>query len=159
MTTDAPLIEKVPVSSLPRQLLLEADPEETFIDAYPEDGAGLRAVVDGQVVGACVLGACHHGEIELLNIVVMPAQQQGGIGTLLLKAAIGTARTQACRHLVLGTGSFGHQLSFYQRHGFRVVDVQRDYFTRHYAGPLVENGIQHRDRLWLVLDLSMTAGE
>nr|WP_273262506.1 hypothetical protein [Pseudomonas sp.] len=50
-------------------------------------------------------------------------------------------------------GSFGHQLTFYQRAGFRVVAVEPDYFLTHYPEPLFENGLQHRDRLRLALTL------
>jgi hypothetical protein len=50
-------------------------------------------------------------------------------------------------------GSFGHQLTFYQRAGFRVVAVEPDYFLQHYPEPLFENGLQHRDRLRLALAL------
>ncbi|SPJ33891.1 GNAT family N-acetyltransferase [Kushneria phyllosphaerae] len=160
MTKDALVVEKVSVSSLPRHLLLQADPEEAFIEVYPDDGIGLSARLDGEIVGACVLGGSrHHGELELLNIAVMPALQKRGVGTCLLETAINTAREHSYQHLVLGTGTFGYQLSFYQRHGFRVIEVQRDYFTQHYARPLFENGIQHRDRLWLAFDLSTMLGK
>ncbi|MFC0337038.1 Acetyltransferase (GNAT) family protein [Kushneria avicenniae] len=159
MATDVPLIEKVSVSSLPKQLLLEADPDETSIETYPKDGIALRAALDGVIAGICVLAFRTPGELELLNIAVMPALQQRGIGSLLLNAAIDTAHDHSCQRLTLGTGAFGHQLSFYQRHGLRVVSVQKDYFTEYYDRPLFENGIQHQDRLWLVLDLSMRAGK
>jgi hypothetical protein len=36
---------------------------------------------------------------------------------------------------------------------FRVVAVEPDYFLQHYPEPLFENGLQHRDRLRLALEL------
>lgn len=53
----------------------------------------------------------------------------------------------------LGTGSFGHQLTYYQRHGFRVDAVVKDHFLIHYPEPLMEYGIQHKDMLRLYLEL------
>lgn len=53
----------------------------------------------------------------------------------------------------LGTGSFGHQLTYYQRHGFRVHAVLKDHFLIHYPEPLMEYGIQHKDMLRLSLVL------
>ncbi|WP_198422013.1 hypothetical protein [Stenotrophomonas acidaminiphila] len=41
---------------------------------------------------------------------------------------------------------------FYQRHGFRVFQVDRDFFLRNYDEAIVEDGIQHRDMLRLALD-------
>jgi len=40
-----------------------------------------------------------------------------------------------------------------QHAGFRVVAVEPDYFLQHYPEPLFENGLQHRDRLRLALEL------
>ena len=49
----------------------------------------------------------------------------------------------------LGTGTFGYQLIYYQRLGFRVESVVKDYFLRHYSESIYENGIQHQDSLRL----------
>ena len=47
------------------------------------------------------------------------------------------------------TGSFGDQLVFYQRAGFRVTGIVRDFFLKHYTTQLWERGVQHRDMLRL----------
>ena len=54
---------------------------------------------------------------------------------------------------MVGTGSFGDQLLFYQRAGFRVSGLQRDFFLRNYTTQLWERGAQHKDMLRLTLDL------
>ncbi|WP_331435775.1 hypothetical protein [Photobacterium gaetbulicola] len=53
----------------------------------------------------------------------------------------------------MGTGTFGYQLAFYQREGFRVVGIDKDFFLDHYDEPVMENGIQHKDMLRLQLIL------
>ncbi len=54
----------------------------------------------------------------------------------------------------VGTGSFGYQLAFYQRHGFRVTSIDRDFFARNYPEPIFEDGIQLFDMLRLTLRYS-----
>lgn len=155
--TATPVIESVGLHALPRSLLLEADPDERALAAYPADATGLQAELSGQVVGVCVLAPAYEHEMELLNIAVAPDVQGRGVGGALLRAAIETAADRGVRRLTLGTGAFGHQLRFYQRYGFRVVEVERDYFLIHYDEPLWEAGIRHRDRLRLALDFSEQA--
>jgi hypothetical protein len=48
------------------------------------------------------------------------------------------------------------QLAFYQRCGFRLDRVERDFFTvaKGYPADLAENGIPIRDMVWMDRDLS-----
>jgi protein-L-isoaspartate O-methyltransferase len=56
------------------------------------------------------------------------------------------------RRLEVGTGSFGYQLAWYQRAGFRVFAVERDFFLDNYEEPIFEDGIQLKDMLRLAVD-------
>lgn len=146
---DAVRIREVAPAALPMALLLEADPDEEKVRAYLPGARGFVAEQANQPVGVCVLGPVKDGAAELLNIAVSPARQAQGIGAQLLRQVLDAVRASGLRRVFLGTGTFGHQLAFYQRAGFRVVAVERDYFLRHYAQPLYENGIRHCDRLLL----------
>ncbi|MNJ03534.1 putative N-acetyltransferase YvbK [compost metagenome] len=54
----------------------------------------------------------------------------------------------------VGTGSTGvAQLALYQKCGFRMTGIDRDFFTRHYAEPIYENGMQLKDMVRLSQDL------
>jgi len=44
-------------------------------------------------------------------------------------------------------------LAFYQRFGFRVDSILKDYFIINYDEPIFENGIQLKDMLRLILKL------
>jgi hypothetical protein len=57
----------------------------------------------------------------------------------------------ACR-LEAGTGTFGYQLAYYQREGFRVSAIDRNFFLDNYPEPIYENGIQHKDMPRLTLE-------
>ncbi|MBW6390732.1 GNAT family N-acetyltransferase [Billgrantia antri] len=146
------LIRQVPSAEAPLNLLLEADPSLVAIKRYLERSICHVATVEGEPVGTHVIQPLGEGVHELMNIAVAPAHQRKGIGARLLDHAIAAVREARARRLELGTGTFGHQLTFYQRAGFRVVAVERDYFLTHYDEPIYEHGIQHKDRLRLALD-------
>ena len=134
-------------------LLLLADPSETRIRRYLDNALCVIAEESDQVVGACVLNRLDAGTLELFNIAVDPADQGQGIGARLLRHAIDEARAQGASRIELGTGTFGYQLAFYQRAGFRVESVVRNHFLDHYDEPVIEAGLQHKDQLRLAMDL------
>ncbi|MBW3138562.1 GNAT family N-acetyltransferase [Ferrimonas balearica] len=146
-------LRSCPATELSIDLLLEADPDIRQVERYLNAGLGFAAELDGKVVGVAVVVLGEGGEAELMNIAIEPARQATGLGSQLLAYVIEQARAQGIRQLGLGTGTFGHQLRFYQRQGFRVVAVERDHFLTHYPEPIFEDGIQHKDRLWLELTL------
>lgn len=148
-----PSLHKVPCEQVPMALLLEADPSPSVIARYLQEGHCVVACLDDAIIGVYVIKALTADTWELMNIAVAPERQGQGIGALLLHHTIDQARQLGAKRLELGTGSFGHQLTFYQRAGFRVVAVEPDYFLQHYPEPLFENGLQHRDRLRLALVL------
>lgn len=145
---------EVSPKELPVSLLLEADPCETTILSYL-DGAWCFAAKadDGAIVGACVAKTIGDGVGEIFNISVSPSFQQQGIGSRLLRFVLKALPDKGICRVELGTGTFGYQLGYYQRHGFRVCAVVVDHFLINYPEPIIENGIQHKDILRLYLDL------
>jgi ribosomal protein S18 acetylase RimI-like enzyme len=138
-------------------LLLLADESERAVRAYlqlgdlyvyrvgPEDVAGLVLVLPRQ-----------DGSVELKAVAVEPALQKRGIGTRMLAAVMHVLRAQHETRVVVGTGNAGiGQLAFYQKAGFRLLSVERDFFTaeRGYPALMEENGIRLRDMVWMDLEL------
>lgn len=144
-------IKEVQPADVPMDILLLADPSEEKLRAYLHRSKCFVASRDGVVVGACVVQALDAGAHELMSIAVRPTLQQSGHGSALLKWVIEYFHQAGARRLEVGTGSFGYQLAFYQRHGFRVSGVDRDFFIRHYPEPMFEDGIQLFDMLRLTL--------
>lgn len=134
-------------------LLLEADPDELAIARYRDHCHGFVARRGGEVLSACLLQPGESGRWELMNIATVPEAQGQGAGSKLLRCVIEQARNAGALELFLGTGTFGYQLAFYQRAGFRVVALERDHFLTHYDEPIFEAGIQLKDRLILSLKL------
>lgn len=145
-------IHEVPPTDAPLALLLLADPSESKVRAYLPGARCFAARVDGAIAGICAVVTHAQGRHELINIAVDPAWQQRGIGSRLLVHVIDTYRREGADRFEVGTGAFGYPLAFYQRHGFRVFQVDRDFFLRNYDEAIVEDGIQHRDMLRLALD-------
>ena len=138
---------------LPMDLLLEADPSERSIKEYLRNSLCYLAMESGEPLGACVLNQTSDSTLELYNIAVWPSRQRQGIGTALLRHVIGEARDKGYGRIELGTGTFGYQLAFYQRAGFRVTGVVRDFFLDNHEEPIFEIGIQLKDMLRLALEL------
>ena len=147
-------IKEVPATNAPIDLLLLADPSEEKIRSYLSSSKCFVALMGAEVVGACVVQPLGSETHELMSIAVHPAYQQCGYGTALLKWVIDFYRNAGATQLELGTGTFGYQLAFYQRQGFRVTSIERDFFIKNYPEPIFEDGIQLFDMLRLTLRYS-----
>ncbi len=145
-------IKEIPCTESPRQLLLQADPSEEKISEYLALSRCFVATVSEVPLGTYVVQATAPGVYELMNISVSPAHQRKGIGTKLLRHAIALIAKTGSRRLEVGTGTFGYQLAYYQREGFRVSAIEKNFFTDNYPEPICENGIQLKDMLRLVLE-------
>ena len=98
--------------------------------------------------------------IELKTVAVTPPLQRQGVGRRLLAAVLEDLRRRGTRRVVVGTSTSNTEaLAFYQRAGFRMWKVERDFFSpaRGYPIGLEEDGIPVRDMLWLDQDLSRPA--
>ncbi|TVP83285.1 MAG: GNAT family N-acetyltransferase [Alkalicoccus sp.] len=139
---------------VPMNLLLLADPSKQIVEEYVKRGRCFTAQESGEVAGVYVLLPTRPGTVELVNIAVLEAYQGQGTGRALVLHAVNEAKKAAFKTLEVGTGnsSIG-QLALYQKCGFRIAGVDRDYFVKHYPEPIVENGILCRDMIRLSLDL------
>jgi len=107
-----------------------------------------------ETIGVVVLKAIHPETVEIVNIAVREDFQGKGIGKKLIQYAIDKAKDQKAKTLVIGTGNSSiYQLLLYQKCGFRITGIERDYFTREYDQEIYENGIQCRDMIRLSMEL------
>jgi len=94
--------------------------------------------------------------LEIINIAVRKDYQGKGIGKQLVNFAIQKAKEQKIKTLEIGTGNSSiNQIAFYQKCGFRITGIDRDFFLRHYNEAIYENGIQCRDMIRFSMDLSI----
>jgi ribosomal protein S18 acetylase RimI-like enzyme len=74
----------------------------------------------------------------------------------MLAAVLTDLKARGVKHVVVGTSSSGiGQLAYYQKAGFRLARVERDFFSpaRGYPEGLEENGIPLRDMVWMDQEL------
>lgn len=139
---------------IPFDLLLLADPSKEIVKEYLGRGQCLVALINEEMIGALVLIRTRPETIEIVNIAVQEDYQGIGIGKKLIVYSIDKAREEKAKTLEIGTGNSSvHQLMLYQRCGFRITGVDRDFFVRHYKEEIYENGIQCKDMIRLSLDL------
>ena len=138
----------------PMELLLLADPSPQLVEEYIQRGQCFVAEMDDGIIGVYVLLATRPETVELVNIAVSENQQGKGIGKQLVNHAIVNAKMLGYKTIEIGTGnsSMG-QLALYQKCGFRMTGVDRDFFIRHYSEEIYENGMQVRDMIRLSQDL------
>ncbi|EJA3105406.1 GNAT family N-acetyltransferase [Vibrio vulnificus] len=144
---------EVKSSDIPLDLLLEADPSEVNIASYLSDSWCFAASAHGQILAACIVKAQTNCFAEIFNVSVSPELQGQGIGSKLLKFVLSQLSSKGINRVELGTGTFGHQLTYYQRLGFRVDSIIKDHFLLNYPEPIYENGIQHKDMLRLYINV------
>jgi ribosomal protein S18 acetylase RimI-like enzyme len=134
-------------------LLLLADPSEKLIREYCQNGFIFSMDKDNEFIGIMVLLAIEEECIEIKNIAVGESYQGNGYGKKLLKHGIGFAKQNAYKRIRIGTGNSSlNQLGLYQKCGFRMVRIDKDFFTRNYEEEIVENGIQCRDMVILEME-------
>jgi ribosomal protein S18 acetylase RimI-like enzyme len=138
-------------------LLLLADESLEQVRSYMHSG-DLYAFVgrDAIAVGIVLTVPAEQGAVELKAVAVDTAQQNRGIGRRLLAAVIEELRKRGVRRAVVGTANAGiGQLAYYQKAGFRLLRIERDFFSpaRGYPAVMEDNGIRLRDMVWMDLEL------
>ena len=145
--------EEVSEKEVPTELLLEADPSEENIKKYLSGSRCFCVLFETNIVGVCVVKRNSANSFEIFNIAVLPEKQKQGFGTKLLEFVINKMVESGENKIELGTGTFGYQLKFYQRFGFRVESIWKNHFVDNYDEPIFEDGIQLKDMLRLGLVL------
>ena len=138
----------------PMELLLLADPSVKLVEEYLKRGECYVAALSNEIVAEYVLLPTRPETVEIVNVAVAETHQGRGIGKLLVQHAIQTAAMLGYKTIEIGTGNSGvGQLALYQKCGFRMTGIDKDFFVRHYEEAIFENGIQVVDMVRLSQDL------
>jgi aminoglycoside 6'-N-acetyltransferase I len=142
------------IQDIPFDLLELADPSRAQINEYLKTGTCYVAKIDTKTVGVLVLNQIDPTRMEVKNIAVKETEQGKGLGKALLRYSELTSRAAGFEKLVIGTGnsSIG-QLALYQKEGFEMCRIEKDFFIRNYSEPIFENGIRCRHMVILEKDL------
>lgn len=138
----------------PYTLLLLADPSRVLIEAYLQQGDCYVCEENDEIIGTYVIVKLNDETTEIKNVAVREDMQGRGIGKKLLLDALRTAKANGSSTVEIGTGnsSIG-QLALYQKCGFRISGVVKDFFVNQYEERIFENGIQCRDMIRLEISV------
>ncbi|EHB48566.1 MULTISPECIES: GNAT family N-acetyltransferase [Paenibacillus] len=144
----------IPGEPPPMDLLLLADPSKRLVEDYIHRGHCYIGEVDSAVIGVYVLLPTRPDTVELVNVAVAEERHGQGFGKQLVNHAVRQAKELGFATIEVGTGSTGvAQLALYQKCGFRMTAIDRDFFVRHYEEEIYENGMRLRDMVRLSQDL------
>lgn len=136
------------------QLFLAADPSRKIIDSYLQRAYQFEMVYEDTLLGVILLIDTRPETIEIVNIAIAEKYQNQGLGEKLVHFGIDFAKKNHYRTIEIGTGSTSFaQLYLYQKCGFRVVGVDRDFFIRNYDEPIIENKLTLKDMIRLKKEL------
>lgn len=143
------------------KLLLLADPEIEKITEYIYRGKVFAHVNrSGEYDGVLVIVKIANQTFEIMNVAVAESAQGKGVATALIKTVL-TAFASNERGLVtfiVKTGETSENaLKLYQKIGFKITEINKDYFITNYAEPIFENGRQLCDQV--VLNLNINGGK
>ena len=135
-------------------ILQQADEVTSRIEQVLADNQNTTyiMVVDGTTIGAAVMH-WQPEDSELVYIAIDAAFQGRGYGKAAISQLIGEARQRGVKSMLVGTAnsSIGN-IAFYQKCGFRMNSVRKDYFD-YFPAPVYEDGIQIQDMLVFSLQI------
>lgn len=134
--------------TLPRELLLLADPSNEMIDKYIFESEVFIARHGADVAGVFVLVPHATDEMELRNIAVHPNFRRQGLGKEMIKQAVRVAKLEGFNFLIAKTAdsSLGVQ-EFYKKMKFEHYLTVKAHFVKYYPEPIMEDGLQAIDQL------------
>jgi len=136
-------------------MLLDAEEGEERIRAALLDPActAYASWLDGQLAGAAVVRWEEKDPSEILYIEVAATLRGRGYGKQIIQALQNELPGRGAYSLHVGTANAAlENIAFYQKCGFRMYEIRRDYFA-YIQPPVMEHGILLRDMLILRYDL------
>jgi len=138
----------------PWSLLFYADPSKSAVSEYLARGTCYVAEKSGKILGCFVLMETRAKTYEIMNIAVLPSERSKGLGEKMVRRAKKIAKDNGGRRLEVGTGNSSfRQLAFYQRVGFRMTGVDRDFFKGRYNKVYKTQGVKLQDMVRFAMEL------
>jgi len=137
-------------------LLLLGDEQESMIDRYLEPG-DLFALYDHDLKAVCVVVHVDVETCELKNIAVSQQCQRRGYGKALIEY-VSDHYKDYYKTMLVGTGETPAILLFYKQCGFELSHRIKNFFTDNYDHPIIEDGVQLVDMIYLKKRISNKEG-
>ena len=137
-----------------------ADDSDGQIFAYYQTGT-LYGLVQGRgrvPVGLVLaIPSDDPDTVELKSVAIAEDWQGQGLGRYLVTGVLARLRAADVATVVVGTSNASlDNLAFYQKLGFRLLRIERDYFSpgKGYSADFTENGIPGQDMVWMDMQLA-----
>ena len=143
-----------PGEQIPYDLLLSADPSIEVIGRYLDRNYTYVAEKEGRIAAVYILYPVEADIIEIKNIAVAEDCRNQGVGTALLVHAAGISRDSGYSKLIIGTADVSlSPLSLYQKNGFKISGVKKNFFVDNYPEPVFDDGERCVDMVMLEKNL------
>nr|WP_263323454.1 GNAT family N-acetyltransferase [Neobacillus sp. Marseille-Q6967] len=134
--------------------LLLADESEEVVKEYIFDGEMYSIDFEGDIAGVVLFTFHPDNIVELKNIALGEEFREKGIGKLVLNEAFHIYQQQGYHQIIVGTANSSiPNLAFYQKAGFRMYEIKKDFFKK-YPLPIYEHGIRALDLIMFKKNLS-----
>ena len=135
---------------IPYGLPLDADPSMEVISTYLDLSEIYVALLEDKIIGTFVLYPVDDDTLEIKNIAVDEGLQRRGIGKLLLNKAEQISVSKGAKKIDIATSNASFEaLSLYQKAGFDMHSLKKNFIIENYPEPLFDNGIQCRHMIVL----------
>jgi ribosomal protein S18 acetylase RimI-like enzyme len=129
------------------ELLMMADENEEIVKAYMNDGDCFAIQLNDNTIGVALFIEQAPGVIELKNIAILPEYRGKGFGKEVILNSFKIYKSKSYNRMIVGTANSSiENIAFYQKIGFRMLAIKRDFFAN-YPDPIFENGIRALDML------------
>lgn len=134
-----------------KDLLLLGDEEWPMVERYLDRGDLFVLFDEGEAKTVCVVTE-EGSAVEIKNLATRTDSQKRGYGRTMIEFIVSHYRKQYST-LILGTGENEQTLSFYKNCGFEYSHRVPNFFIDHYSKPIIENGRQLIDMIYLKMNL------
>ncbi|MGF2616537.1 GNAT family N-acetyltransferase [Rossellomorea vietnamensis] len=135
-------------------LLLMGDESEEAVREYVFQGDMYSIHFEDGVAGVILFTPVNESTVELKNFALKPDFRGRGIGKAAIKEALALYKNQGKNNVIVGTANSSiDNIAFYQKAGFRMHEIKRDFFLD-YPDPIIENGIRALDMIMFKKELS-----
>ncbi|MBM7539904.1 GNAT family N-acetyltransferase [Amphibacillus cookii] len=129
------------------ELLMLADESKEIVLSYIDQGELFSIKKADLVVGVVLFTFLSKNTVELKNIALKEAYRNKGLGKQIVNQAEQYYRDNGYDHIIVCTANSSiANIAFYQKAGFRLIDIEKDFFNQ-YPTPIYEYGILAQDKL------------
>lgn len=134
-------------------ILLIGDEDESMINKYLEQSTFFVLYDNDILTSICAVIEIDSETFEIKNLATYPEFQNKGYASKLLDYVCNRYK-EKFRTVILGTGENETTLNFYKKRGFVETRRIKNFFTDNYSHPIVENGKQLVDMIYLKKSLT-----